>query len=787
MRRFGSGPWAVFVAALVALLVAGLVAGCPRGASPEVVDPPPTVVVSLTGVSPRTVSNDTSQPLLVWGRGLRAGLRVSVGAPFQRDLPLAVVDDTFGSIRLPADLAVPAQTAEVATTLTLIDERGAAVGSPIEIVVVNDRSFPDVWGLVATADLAFAATVSFTTDALIVVETATGTVSVVPTGDGPWAIALERIDGQETFVVAHRYSPELQLIAARPAADGTRAVRRLPAPTQAHALLVHDGVAYVGEHANDTLSAIDLRDGAVRWRAPCVPNPRGITLVTRGRGPSPTHVMVGSLVSGEVQSFAIVDGAASEARAPRPGIEILGGHTEAFADAVMGGKGVRALVSDGATVFAATIGPAIGPNAASMETSGTGGVGVIDGLTQTSMRHLGFGRGIPQALALDRKRGRLFVADIGLGVVHTVDGRALAHRDRRVRRAARQGAVPLPLPTTWPLVRAAADFGVDGGIEVGPQAGGPRPDRTRAGVEVHTGPSALALSQDGTTLLVLERFTGRLTTLDVSGPTPRVTGSVVLFDALTQQERRLGQVLFFADVGRTGMSCDACHLEGHTEGVFFTKTGQARMWRSPTLRGVRDVPPYFNPPAHATLEHTASYVGSRNRFQNPPLDATEVRLLTAYTRSLVTPPNPWRADDGGLLPSVEFDDGQRGDPRRGRAHFLARCGSCHPAPLFSTDQDAATRRRFMKMQTPAVLPLRLEWQDVRFAVRTPPSLIGAFDIWPMLVSAAAGFSVDGDALVASDHDALEAMFSRYLGAGHGQIEQLSQRDRADLRAFVQSL
>ena len=28
----------------------------------------------------------------------------------------------------------------------------------------------------------------------------------------------------------------------------------------------------------------------------------------------------------------------------------------------------------------------------------------------------------------------------------------------------------------------------------------------------------------------------------------------------------------FADLGRTAMSCDACHIEGHNEGVLFEKT-----------------------------------------------------------------------------------------------------------------------------------------------------------------------------------------------------------------------
>jgi hypothetical protein len=760
---------------------------CQSEPSFVVVTEPALARVSVTGVSPRTISNDTSQPVLVWGRGLRPGLLARLGPPVGRDLPIAVVDDTFGSLRLPDDLALPPDIAEVTVSLTLIDESGATVGDQTELVVVNDVGFPEAWGLVGTAELDVVATVSLTTDELFIVERRTGRRSVIPTADGPWALALDVIDGQETFVIAHRYSPELRLVAVRPAHDGSRAVRRLPAPAHAHALAVHDGIAYVGEHADDTLAAISLRDGTVKWRRPCVPNPRGITLVARGPTRTPTHVMVGSLVSGEVQSFALRDGSTGEPVAPRPGIEILGGHTEPYADRVMGGKGVRALVSDGATVFAATTGPSIGPNVDKMETSGTGGVGVFDDAAQRATRHLGFGRGIPQALALDRSRGRLYVADIGLGVIHTVDARALQHRDQAKRREALQGSVPLRLPSSWPLVRPAADFGVVSGPEAGQNVGGPRADRRRAGVEVHTGPSALALARDGRTLVVLERFTGRLTTLDVSGPTPVVGESLVLFDTLAQRERRMGQVLFFADIGGTGMSCDACHLEGHTEGAFFTKTGMPRIWRSPTLRGVRDTPPYFNPPGHATLEDTSGYVGSRNRFQNPPLDATEVERLTAYTRSLVTPPNPWRSDDGGLMPSIELGDGERGDPRRGRAHFLARCGSCHPAPLFSTDQDESTRRRFHKLSTPAFLPLRPELQDLRLVGRTPPSLIGAFDVWPMLVSAAAGFTVEGDHLVASDHDALAAVFARALGDGHGAIEGLSPNDLADLRAFVRSL
>src|SRR5262249_56885035 len=61
-------------------------------------------------------------------------------------------------------------------------------------------------------------------------------------------------------------------------------------------------------------------------------------------------------------------------------------------------------------------------------------------------------------------------------------------------------------------------------------------------------------------------------------------------------------------------------------------------------------------------------------------------------------------------------------------------------PIFTTDQDAATRGRYLKVGTPTALPLRLEMQDQLNKGFAPPSLIGAWDIFPMLTSGAAGRS-----------------------------------------------
>jgi hypothetical protein len=779
-----------------------LAAGCPPP-RPATEAAPARVTASLTGVSPRTTSNQFATPLLVYGRKLAPGQKLRLGAPFGVELALGVDDEGRGHAVLPEKLPIPDATSEVATTLSLIDAHGASLGEPVPMVVVNDASWMDVTGLVTSADLAWAVTASTTTDELFFLETASGRVERVPAGDGPWGMAHAVVDGREVVVVSHRFAPELRIVELAPGADGTRASRQVPGPPHAHALAVHDGVAYVGEHARDTLVAIELSSGHLRFTAPIAPNPRGIAVLPPSKD-GDGMIAVGSLSAGEVQLVSMKDGAVSRAIAPRPGVRILGGHTEGFSQWVVGGKAVRHLTSGLGALFVACTGPNVGPNPENMGVSGTGGVGVIDPKTLTYTRHLAFNYGVPQALALDERSGRLYVADVAEGLLHVVDARALVGRDEAKARAARLWSVPLPPPPDFPLFRPAEDFGAEGlataeaegankAFVGGQKIVGDGPKKRRAGVEVHTGPSALALSADGKTLLVLERFTGRVTRLDVSGAAsgakPVIVASARLFDPLVQRDRRLGQVLYFADLGRTGMSCDACHVEGHHEGVFYTKTGMMRLWRSSTVRGVRDTPPYFNPPGHATLEEMASFVGGRNRFQNPPLTPAETERLVVYTRAITTLPNPFRAAGGGLVEELALGEGRSGRPREGRRIFETRCAGCHPPPLFSTDQDEATRRRFLKPGTPAVLELRVEDQDTRFAPRTPPSLVGAWDVWPMFLSGAAGFrvSAEGPWLEAADRLPLRAVLERHAPREHGDASALAPEARADLEAYLMSL
>lgn len=789
-------PWLLVIVPLAAVVAS--TTACPGSAGSVDAGPPAPPSTTLSGVGPRTTSNQFATPLLVYGRGLEPGQRLRLGAPFGREIPLVVDDATHGHAIVPAGLPIAPETAEVKTTIVLVDAQGATRGNPLDMVIVNDTAFVDVVGLVATKDLSVAVTASTTTDELLFLDTASGKVDRVSVGDGPWAIAPASIDDKDVVVVAHRFAPELRVVDMKPDASGARAQRTLPGPAHAHALVVDGTTAYVGEHKTDTLQAIDLKTGAVAWRADLAPNPRGITVVKDKKGAS--RIAVGSLVSGETNLVSATDGAVSPGVAPRPGVQILGGHTEPYAKDVVGSRGIRALVSTGGMILVASNGPNVGPNKDEMGVTGTGGVGVIDPKTLTYTRHLAFNYGVPQALALDEARARLYVADVAEGLVHVVDTKLLLDKDEKKARTAWMGSVPLPIPQSFPLIRPVDDFGVDGLADLksemsrgafvnGQSTVGDGPHKTRAGTEIHTGPSGLALSADGTTLLVLERFTGRVTRLDVSGDLPVVKDHFALFDPLVQSDRRLGQVLYFADLGRTGMSCDSCHLEGHSEGVFFTKTGMMRLWRSPTLRGVRDTPPYFNPPAHPTLEDTVAYVGSRNRFQNPRMSPPEIEKLALFTATYTTLPNPFRDDTGGIVDALDLGDGLVGHPKKGAKIFEARCAGCHPPPLYALDQDPATRTRFQKVGTPPALEIRVDQQDLSFQPRTPPSLVGAWDVWPMLLSATAGYRVarDGQWLEVGDRHPIRAVLERYSPSAHGDAMKLSPEARADLEAFVMSL
>ena len=719
----------------------------------------------LRDIGPRQLSNQTSQPLALVGDHFYRGMTLTLGRPFDRTLPVTVLDAHHAYARLPNDLTLPKGTVQEAVTVRL---SRALAASAVTLLVVNDQGFPDLTSLVVTPDGSRVWAASITTDELVGVDSKTGAVTVVPAGDGPSALAAWAADGKQWIAVAHAWAAEVWVCDG---ATGAR-LRTLSAPANATGLVVDAarGLVLVGEHATNSVVALSLADGAVRWRAPVAPNPKAMALA----GDS---LVVGSQQSGDLEAISLDTGKVGPAIAPGPLTPILGGHTEPYAPYAMGGKAPRGLAWSPSLqrLFVTSVGPNIGPNPDRMEVSMNGGVGVVDVGHATFERHLGFGWGVPQGVALDDVAGVLYVADIGTGLVRGLDARALAAGDAAARQAA-LFAVPVLPPEGFPTARPKADYGIQG----------------RAGVEMHSGPQAVALAPDGVTLWVLNRFTGTLAELDVSDARhgkATVRRQIPLLDVRAQSDRRLGQLLYFTDMGHSAMSCDACHLEGHGEGVLFEKTRPLRIYRSPTVRGTRETPPYFTPASTFTLEQTVLTVGDRNRYFNPRLDTPEVRRLSLFTSTLSLLPNPFVGPDGAPPMTLTLPDGRTGRPRAGLALFegKAGCAECHPAPYFTLDQNVRTRGQYLDVSTPHLFPFRPELQDATYVGMPPPALIGAWDVFPMLSTGAAGLQAGADGkLHVSNRFVLRDVVENYNHSPAPRVE-LTPSERDDLLAYLMTL
>jgi len=714
----------------------------------------------LTAVGPRLVSDQTGYALAVYGAGLAPGMRLRAPAPVGRDLPLEVVDAGHAYTRIPKELRWSGEQDEATVSVRLVDAGGRVLPGEAPLTIVSDSAFHDPIAMALSRDGRRLFVISSTTDSLFAVDTLSRKVRELRAGDGPRAVAPAEVAGREWIAVAHEFQAELLLFAA----DDPDTTRRLPAPSFASGLAVAGGVAYLAERALDTVAAIDLATGRQLWRAPVAPHPRALAMTAAG-------IAVGSLQTGEVEVLDPSSGARRAGIVPGPGVPIIGGGTAGYREYVMGGSAPRGLAFSPrlGRLFLSSIGPNIGPNPQRMEVSMNGGVAVLDP-AGAYLRHLGFGAGVPEGLALDEARGLLYVADVALGLVRIVDAAKLAENDTSAT-AAVLGQVALPPPAAWPMARPAGDYGVRG----------------RAGPELHSGPWALALAPDGNTLYVLCRFTGTVARLDVGEAArggARLIDQIPLAPMLAHRQRRVGQALYYADLGRTGITCDACHIEGHTGGILFTKTRPMRIYRSTSILGSRDTPPYFTPASQQSLEETASFVGGRNRGHNPDLVDNEVRALAHYTGLLAVPPSPFVDEAGAPRSRLELPDGQTGDARRGLALFGQHCARCHPSPLFTTDQDPRTRGVYDDVGTPLFFPLRERMQDLGAGVYAPPSLLGVWDVFPLLNTGTAGIHALPDGRVATK---TRFPLREIVEKPHGRTIPLDREDHNDLLTFLLSL
>ena len=139
--------------------------------------------------------------------------------------------------------------------------------------------------------------------------------------------------------------------------------------------------------------------------------------------------------------------------------------------------------------------------------------------------------------------------------------------------------------------------------------------------------------------------------------------------------------------------------------------------------------------------------------------------------------------------SVTLPDGHQGSPRNGLALFegKAECSGCHPAPLFTMDQTEATRGRFIDVGTPHLMPVRPDQQNALFAGFGTPSLVGSWDVFPMLTTGLAGLGVRDDGAVRVDAPFALRVAVEKWAPKHGRADLLTPQERDDLLAYVMSL
>ncbi|MAC28497.1 MAG: MtsA protein [Myxococcales bacterium] len=702
-------------------------------------------------VGPRLVSNRARRPLLVYGAHLPDGATLVLGTDPPLRLATTRIDADLRGAALPAGAHGPGLATLQDVSAHLEDAAGRRLRGEATLTLVDDARYPRPDALARVGSQV--AVASRNTDTLHVFEPS-GPPTSLPVGDGP--VALTRWG--EALLVLHADRPALWVHAPG-------APRILPAPAAPQDLAVDGDTAWISSRHTDALHPLDLRRGTLGAPVPAGPNPRRLDAAGG-------VVLAGALGSG---ALVLHDGVERLVTAPSAATTIVGGPTEPFQRWVMGGKAARDVVLAPAlgVAFVSSVGPNVGPNPDRMEVSMNGGVSVVDLASGAVLRHRSIERGIPEGLAYDRSRGLLFAADMSTGRVVVLDAAALAASDDAAR-GALLGALALPPPAGVRLVRPERDFG----------------GADRAGLEVHTGPRHLALGE-GATLHVLCALSRELVTLD----TTRAEEGVLRLRGrrrlpfTSQPRRRVGETLYYTDLGLTHMSCDGCHHDGDADGLLFTKGQPMHVYRSPSLWQARETPPFFTPALFPSLAFTADFVLGRNRFHRPDPSRTEVLALARFQETITAPPSPHRRADGGFPESVTLPGGREGDPVAGWRAFRERgCARCHPGPEHTTDQDPATRGRLHDVGTPVALPLRPAMQDDAPYPLPPPGLVGVHDRFPLLHSGAGGFDVVDGAVEATHPNALRRVLElgRESGA-HGELGGADDAALDDLEAFLRML
>lgn len=548
-------------------------------------------------------------------------------------------------------------------------------------------------------------------------------------------------------------------------------------------------------------------------------NPRGMAT-----NPADTRLYVANIQSADISVVDIAPASGTENQviatiAPRATDDIVGGRADGWEPLVIGGRAPRGIVFSDArnALFVTSIGPQTGPREGVVLTGGAiinPTITVIDAATNTITAHVAldttdpdrYSCTDPELMALDDARGRLYVTCQGSGAVDVLDT-----ADLDAGLAAERNLVPLPLPVdvVVPTISIPPAVGAFGAKTCGAFTGnkgavcssdldcGSCPSLVEGlpvvccavnnPIGLHNGPRGIALSSDTNTLYTVNQFTTSISRLDVSPSDPlliSVLGATSFPGAfgsnVQQSDRRLGQIDFFTDVKKTGVSCATCHIDDHQDGVFFEADVRGpRLRRVLSVRSTRDFSPLLQDQLVPDLLAFTDLVVHAERggilpctpcieingnpfcFAAPDCEQTsnaENAQNALYSKAITFFPNPNLNADGSLSTSVPLPGGVTGDAVRGGEVFdQLACASCHPEPLFTIDQmrsfSISTLGQPVRMRdvgTPVFIPLRADCQDDRRPNGgdgsrgfTVPTLRGLWDTFPLLLSGAAGLTAVG--------------------------------------------
>ena len=201
-------------------------------------------------------------------------------------------------------------------------------------------------------------------------------------------------------------------------------------------------------------------------------------------------------------------------------------------------------------------------------------------------------------------------------------------------------------------------------------------------------PRQLALTPDGTTLLIAERLEDSILAVDTKTLQP--LGRIVLGDGGLTDPIRRGERVFTSSAYtfQHEFSCRSCHPDGHVDGLSYDFDGDGigdNLLDNRSLQGVAGTGPFKWNGKNPTLEIQCGPRFAKVLMRTEPFPPEQLRDLTTFIQSL-PPPRAARNKEEKLTPSAE----------RGRATFFAtkapngkeipvasRCVTCHPPPLYT--------------------------------------------------------------------------------------------------------